>query len=386
MPQAVICAYARTPVGKHRGALSGFTATELGTLAVRELLRRANIDPASGVIDQVYMGHVLQTGAGQAPARQVAMNAGLPVSTPCTAINKVCGSSLKAAMIAATEITAGISSLVVAGGMESMSNAPHFIRGARRGENVSYASLESVLVHDGLKDAYTGESMGNTGETIADEHGITREQSDAFAVRSHALANKAWDEGWLDKEVFPVAGLERDEGIRSGSTMESLGGLAAVFTEDGQVTAGNSSQVSDGASAVLIASEEAAEEHGLPVLARIVGYATSGVESSRVMSAPIPTVHKLLEQTGMSMEDIDVLEHNEAFAAASCAIQMSLSASESRFNPHGGAVAIGHPLGATGTRCLMTLVNALERTGGHRGIVTICLGGGNAVAMMVERD
>ena len=326
MPQAVICAYARTPVGKHRGALSGFTATELGTLAVRELLRRANIDPASGVIDQVYMGHVLQTGAGQAPARQVAMNAGLPVSTPCTAINKVCGSSLKAAMIAATEITAGISSLVVAGGMESMSNAPHFIRGARRGEDVSYASLESVLVHDGLKDAYTGESMGNTGETIADEHGITREQSDAFAVRSHALANKAWDEGWLDKEVFPVAGLERDEGIRSGSTMESLGGLAAVFTEDGQVTAGNSSQVSDGASAVLIASEEAAEEHGLPVLARIVGYATSGVESHRVMSAPIPTVHKLLEQTGMSMEDIDVLEHNEAFAA--CLLYTSDAADE----------------------------------------------------------
>lgn len=386
MPQAVICAYARTPVGKYRGALSGFTATELGTLAVKELLRRADIDPASGVIDQVYMGHVLQTGAGQAPARQVAMNAGLPVSTPCTTINKVCGSSLKAAMIAATEITAGISNLVVAGGMESMSNAPHFIRGARRGEDVSYASLESVMVHDGLKDAYTGESMGNTGEAIADEHGITREQSDAFAVRSHALANKAWDEGWLDKEVFPVAGLERDEGIRPSSTMESLGGLAAVFTEDGQVTAGNSSQVSDGASAVLIASEEAAEEHGLPVLARIVGYATSGVESHRVMSAPIPTVHKLLEQTGMGMEEIDVLEHNEAFAAASCAIQMSLGASEGRFNPHGGAVAIGHPLGATGARCLMTLLNALERTGGHRGIVTICLGGGNAVAMMVERD
>ena len=386
MPQAVICAYARTPVGKYRGALSGFTATELGTLTVKELLRRADIDPASGVIDQVYMGHVLQTGAGQAPARQVAMNAGLPVSTPCTTINKVCGSSLKAAMIAATEITAGISNLVVAGGMESMSNAPHFTRGARRGEDVSYASLESVMVHDGLKDAYTGESMGNTGEAIADEHGITREQSDAFAVRSHALANKAWDEGWLDKEVFPVAGLERDEGIRPSSTMESLGGLAAVFTEDGQVTAGNSSQVSDGASAVLIASEEAAEEHGLPVLARIVGYATSGVESHRVMSAPLPTVHKLLEQTGMDMGEIDILEHNEAFAAASCAIQMSLGASEGRFNPHGGAVAIGHPLGATGARCLMTLLNALERTGGHRGIVTICLGGGNAVAMMVERD
>jgi len=267
-----------------------------------------------------------------------------------------------------------------------MSNAPHFIRGARRGEDFSYASLESVLVHDGLKDAYTGESMGNTGETIADEHGITREQSDAFAVRSHALANRAWNEGWLDKEVFTVGGLERDEGIRTASSMESLSDLAAVFKEDGQVTAGNSSQVSDGASAILIASEEAAAKYGLPVLARIVGYATSGVESHRVMSAPIPTVHTLLKQTEMSMEDIDILEHNEAFAAASCAIQMALGASEDCFNPHGGAVAIGHPLGATGTRCLMTLVNALERTGGHRGIVTICLGGGNAVAMMVELD
>ena len=204
MPQAVICAYARTPFGKHRGALSGYSATELGAMAVKELLERAGIDPASGVIDQVYMGHVLQTGSGQAPARQAAMNAGLPVTTPCTTVNKVCGSSLKAAMIAATEIRAGVSRMVIAGGMESMSNAPHFVRRARRGEEVSYAALKSVLVHD----AYTGEAMGNTGETIAGEHSISREQSDAFAIRSHALANKAWDEGWLDKESFPVGGLE----------------------------------------------------------------------------------------------------------------------------------------------------------------------------------
>ncbi|MCH2268568.1 MAG: acetyl-CoA C-acyltransferase [Candidatus Poseidoniales archaeon] len=386
MPQAVICAYARTPFGKHRGALSGYSATELGAMAVKELLERAGIDPASGVIDQVYMGHVLQTGSGQAPARQAAMNAGLPVTTPCTTVNKVCGSSLKAAMIAATEIRAGVSRMVIAGGMESMSNAPHFVRRARRGEEVSYAALESVLVHDGLKDAYTGEAMGNTGETIAGEHSISREQSDAFAIRSHALANKAWDEGWLDKESFPVGGLERDEGIRPDSSMDSLSGLRTVFSDGGQITAGNSSQVSDGASAVLVASEEAAEEHGLPVLARIIDYATSGVESHRVMSAPIPTVRNLLKRNGMSMDDIDILEHNEAFAAASCAIQMVLGVSEDRFNPHGGAVAIGHPLGATGTRCLMTLVNALERIGGHRGIVTICLGGGNAVAMLVERD
>jgi acetyl-CoA C-acetyltransferase len=289
-------------------------------------------------------------------------------------------------MIAATEIKAGVSRVVVAGGMESMSNAPHLARSVSKGEGVPYSSLESVLMHDGLQDAFTGESMGNTGETVANEYGITREQSDAFAIRSHALSNKAWEEGWLDDEVFPVGNLTRDEGIRPGSDMETMGALRAVFREGGQVTAGNSSQVSDGASAVLVASEEAAAELGLPVLARIVGYATSGVESHRVMSAPIPTVRKLLDQTGRTMDDVDILEHNEAFAAASCAIQTSLGVAEDRFNPHGGAVAIGHPLGATGTRCLMTLFNALRRTGGKCGIVTICLGGGNAVAMMVERD
>jgi len=386
VPEPVICAYARTPIGKYRGSLSGYSATELGAMAVEELLKRAEIDPASGVIDQLYMGQVLQAGAGQAPARQVAMSVGMPVSTPCTTINKVCGSSLKAVMIAATEIKAGVSRVVVAGGMESMSNAPHFTRSVEKGEGVPYSSLESVLMHDGLQDAFTGESMGNTGETVASEYEITREQSDAFAIRSHALSNKAWEEGWLDDEVFPVDDLTRDEGIRPGSDMQALGSLRTVFSDDGQVTAGNSSQVSDGGSAVLVTSIEAAAELGLPVLARIIGYATSGVESSRVMSAPIPTVRKLLEQTGRTMDDVNILEHNEAFAAASCAIQISLGVSEDRFNPHGGAVAVGHPLGATGTRCLMTLVNALRRTGGKCGIVTICLGGGNAVAMMVEID
>ena len=239
-------------------------------------------------------------------------------------------------------------------------------------------------MHDGLSDAFTGESMGNTGETIAEEHGINRRESDAFAARSHMLADRAWNEGWLDSEIFPVGGLERDEGIRPDTSEEVLAGLRTVFKDGGLVTAGNASQVSDGASAVLIASEEAAAEHGLAILARIVGFATSGVESHRVMSAPIPTVNKLLEQTGRTMDEVDILEHNEAFASASCAIRNSLCSPEGDFNPHGGAIAIGHPLGATGTRCLMTLVNALSRTGGERGVVTVCLGGGNAVAMMVE--
>ncbi len=384
MPTPVICGYARTPFGRYRGALSGFSATELGTLAVKALLERAGIDATSGIVDQVYMGQVLQAGAGQAPARQVAMGAGLPYSTPCTTVNKVCGSSLKAAMIGATEIIAGRAEVVIAGGMESMSNAPHFIRGARRGDEISFGDLTGILSHDGLKDAYDGSMMGMTGETIACEAEISREQSDAYAVRSHELAAKAWEQGWLADECIEVEGLDRDEGIRSDTTMDGLASLRTVFKEDGQVTAGNASQVSDGGSALLIASKEVAFANGWPILANIVDFVTSGVEPHRVMSAPIPAVEMLLERNGLSIADIDILEHNEAFASASCAVQKAFDFPDEGFNPHGGAVAIGHPLGATGARCLMTLTNALIRTGGSRGIVTICLGGGNAVGMLIE--
>ena len=384
MSVPVICAYARTPVGKFRGSLSEFSAVELGIMAVKELCIRLGIDPSQGVVDQVYMGQVLQAGCGQAPARQVAMGAGMPVSTPCTTINKVCGSSLKAAMIAATEIRAGVSEVVVVGGMESMTNAPYIARNVSKGQEIPFDSLESVLMGDGLKDAFTGESMGNTGETVAEEHGISREESDKFAVRSHSLASEAWEKGWMDEEVFPVGSFTMDEGIRPETNEQILSSLGAVFSEEGQVTAGNASQVSDGASAVLIASEVTAKREGWPILARIVDYATSGVESNRVMSAPIPAVKKLLKISGKSLEDVDILEHNEAFASASCAIKGSLGIPDDSFNPHGGAIAIGHPLGATGTRCLMTLVNAMRRRGARTGIVTVCLGGGNAVAMMVE--
>ena len=384
MTAPVICAYARTPFGRYRGALARYSATELGTLAVKELLERAAIDAASGIVDQLYMGQVLQAGAGQAPARQVAIGAGLPYSTPCTTVNKVCGSSLKAAMIGATEIMAGRADVVIAGGMESMSNAPHFIRGARRGDEISYGDLSSILSHDGLKDAYDESMMGVTGETIAREADITREQSDAFAVRSHTLSNQAWDQGWFAEECLKIDGLSRDEGIRTDTSTESLASLRTVFDKDGQVTAGNASQVSDGGSAVLIASETAAATNGWPVLARIVDFVTSGVEPHRVMSAPIPAIKMLLERNGLAIADIDILEHNEAFAAASCAVKKAFDIPDEKFNPHGGAVAMGHPLGATGARCLMTLTNALNRTGGHRGIVTICLGGGNAVGMLIE--
>ena len=384
MSTPVICAYARTPFGRFRGALANYTAVDLGTLAVKGVLQRAGIDPRSGIIDQVYMGQVLQAGAGQAPARQVAMGAGLPYSTPCTTVNKVCGSSLKAVMIAATEIMAGRSNVAIAGGMESMSQAPHFIHGARRGDEISFAELTGILSHDGLKDAYDGTMMGITGETIAEEANISRSESDQYALRSHNLSHLAWEKGWLAEECVSMDELDQDEGIRMDTSMEGLAGLRTVFKEDGQVTAGNASQVSDGGSAVLIASEETANENGWPILARIIDFVTSGVEPNRVMSAPIPAIQMLLDRNRLEISDIDILEHNEAFAVASCAIQAAFDFPDERFNPHGGAVSIGHPLGATGARCLMTLTNALIRTNSNRGIVTICLGGGNAVGMLIQ--
>ena len=386
MPDAVICGYARTPFGKFRGALSSYSAVELGIMAVSELLTRTGIDAESGLIDQVYIGQVLQAGSGQAPARQVALGAGLPVTTPCTTINKVCGSSLKAVMIAATEIRAGISDIVVAGGMESMTNAPRFVRNARRGDSVPFESLVSILSHDGLVDSYSGELMGNTGETCAKEFEISRGESDSYSLRSHRLSYEAWENGWIETECLVMEDLLKDEGIRHDADMESLESLKPVFDKEGQVTAGNASQISDGASAVLVMSETVAKRMGLPILAKIIDYTTSGVEPGRVMSAPIPAVEELLHRNGLEVGDVDLFEHNEAFASASCSIKKYFKIPDNRFNVHGGAISIGHPLGATGTRCLMTLVNAIKRGGHRNGIVTICLGGGNAVAMLVDSN
>jgi len=392
MAEPVICAVARTPVGKFRGALRSHSATHLGAVAVMELLQRAGIEPDSDTVEELIFGHVLQAGAGQAPARQVAIFAGLPYTTPCLTVNKVCGSSLKAAMIAASAIRAGEYEVVVAGGMESMSNAPHFAQKTGRDE---YGEMQSILLHDGLWDAYNDEHMGITGENVACEFDISREESDAFSARSHRLADQAWEAGWMEWEAFPLEGVDRDgnevivtkdEGIRAGTDADELAELSPVFQEDGQVTAGNASQLSDGASAVLVASRERAEKEGWPILARIVDQTTSGVEPERVMVAPIPAVETLLERNGLTIDDIDFVEHNEAFASASCAVAKQLGITDEKFNPHGGSVAIGHPLGATGTRLLMTLMNALQRNGGGRGIATICLGGGNAVAMLITVD
>ena len=379
-----ICAYARTPIGKFRGSLSKYSATELGAMTVKELLRRAKINPDEGFIDQLYMGQVLQAGVGQSPSRQVALGSGMPYQTPCTTINKVCGSSLKAVMIGASDIRAKVANLIIAGGMESMSNAPYFIRNPIKGQEINFSDLEWILSYDGLRDAYSGEMMGETGETVARDFNISREESDAYAVRSHMLANRGWEKDWLSEESFKIDDLEKDEGVRIDTNLDKMKSLKAIFDKNGQVTAGNASQLSDGASAVLIASDYAVKRHNLPILAKIIDYCTSGLEPSKVMSAPITAIEILLNRNDLTIDDIDIIEHNEAFASASCSIQKALKIPDEKFNPHGGAIAIGHPLGATGTRCLMTLVNALNRTSGKFGIVTICLGGGNAVAMLIE--
>ena len=393
-PKAVICAVARTPIGKFMGALSSMTAVDLGARTVTELLNRAGVEATSGLVDEVIFGQVLQAGAGQNPARQVALGAGLPVSTPCVTVNKVCGSSLKAAMMAANSIKAGEYKVIIAGGMESMSNAPQLLMGQRKGAKMGDSKLIDSMIHDGLWDVYNDVHMGTTGETVAKECNIDRETMDAFAARSQQRAAEAWKNGWFDWETFPVDIPQRrgdplllttDEGVRGNTTAQSLAGLRPVFDKDGTVTAGNASTLNDGASAVLIAEAEFAKEQGWEILASIEDYCTSGVEPARVMSAPIPAVKTLLERNNLDVLDVDVYEHNEAFASASCAVAQEVGIPEDRFNLHGGAVSLGHPLGASGTRCLITMLGVMRRLNATSGIVTLCLGGGNAVAMYVRR-
>ena len=379
MPRAVICGVARTPIGKFRGSLSNLSAVQLGIRAVKELLNRCDIDASSGIIDEVLFGQVLQAGAGQAPARQVALGAGLPNSTAATTINKVCGSSLKAAMMAANSIKAGEYKAIVAGGMESMTNAPKFEK--RNGED---KEMVPTMVHDGLWDVYNDVHMGNTGEIVANECNISREKMDAFAARSQNKAAQAEANGWFAWERFDMPELSTDEGVRAGTTAEKLAGLRPVFQEDGMVTAGNASTLNDGASAILVADEDFAKENGWEIIATIEDYCTAGVEPSRVMYAPVPAIKMLLERANMDVMDIDVYEHNEAFASASCAVAQEVGIPDERFNLHGGAVALGHPLGSSGTRCLITMIGVMRRLEAKSGIVSLCLGGGNAVAMRIS--
>jgi acetyl-CoA C-acetyltransferase len=393
MATPVILSACRTPIGKFGKSLVGVSAPRLGAVVIREALRRAKASPSRA--EEVIMGNVISAGLGQNPARQAAIFGKVPYSAGALTVNKVCGSGLKAVMIAAQAVKAGDCDLVVAGGMESMSNAPYLVKNLRWGLKYGDARLMDSMILDGLWEVYNDYHMGITGELVAKRYGITRRDADEFACESHAKAARASKAGLFEEEKVTVD-IERENGqttrfnddecVRPDTTMEKLAALKPVFKPGGILTAGNSSQLSDGAAAVVVASEEAADRLGVKPLARIVAYGMGGVEPSRVMEAPIPTTKAVLKKAGMSVSDIDFFEHNEAYATASIAVRNVLGVDESRFNVNGGAVALGHPIGCSGARVLATLIYQLKRSGKNNGLATLCLGGGNAVTMVIDRS
>jgi acetyl-CoA C-acetyltransferase len=394
MPQfedVVIISGVRTPVGKFQGSLSDLTATQLGSIAVKEAVKRANIDPAT--VDECIMGNVVQAGLGQNPARQAALGAGIPPSVGAMTINKVCGSGLKAVALAAQAIQTGNNTIVVAGGMESMTNAPYLLPNARKGYRLGNGQLIDSMVHDGLWDKYNDYHMGITGENVAEKYGITREEQDQFAVNSHRRAIAAWKECRFKSQVVPVEIkskkgtiiFDKDESPREDTTIESLRALKPAFKKDGTVTAGNAPGVNDGAAALVVTSASKAKELGATPMVRIVAQATSGVDPKWVMMAPVDAVRQIWKKTGWDKDEVDLYELNEAFSVQAIACSRELGLSFDNLNVNGGAVAIGHPIGASGARVLITLIYEMIRRDVHKGIAALCLGGGNAVAMAVER-
>ncbi len=391
MPNAYLLSGVRTPIGKFLGGLSELTAPELGGLVLCEALRRANLN--TGRVDEVIMGEVLQAGVGQNPARQAALRAGLPETIPAVTINKVCGSGLKAVMLAAQAIRAGDADVVLAGGMESMSRAPHLLMGARTGWKYGDQKVVDSMIRDGLWCAFEDWHMGEAAEHIADKCSVGRADQDRFAGQSHQRAAAAWEKGLFNAEAMPVIvgtgakakSVTRDEGIRPETTAEGLAKLKASFKDSGTVTAGNASTLSDGAAALVVASDKAVASLGAKPLARIVAYATSGVAPRDIFIAPVSAARQVLVKAGLALKDIDLFELNEAFAAQMLACGKGLGLDESRVNVHGGAIALGHPIGASGARVLVTLLYAMEQRGARRGLASLCLGGGNAVAMVVEQ-
>jgi len=387
----VIVAATRTPIGRFLGGLSPFTAPQLGAIAVKEAVRRAGVDV--GVIDEVIMGHVVQGGAGQAPARQAAIAGGLPGTIPAVTINKVCGSGLKAVMLAAQAIKAGDAQCVVAGGMESMSSVPFYLYGIREGVKFGNQNLVDGVVHDGLWCAFGNCHMGSHAEYTATKAGVTREEQDRFSLASHQKAIAAMDAGKFKAEIVPVeivgkkgtTVVDTDEPPRRETTLEALARLRPAFEKTGTVTAGNAPGLNDGASAVVVTSEAFAKAHGLEVLARITAYATGGGEPKELFFAPIVAVQNLMQKAGTTIGAYDLIEANEAFAVQALADGTGLGWDWDRVNVHGGAVALGHPIGASGARILTTLLYAMADRGKRTGLATLCLGGGNAVALSVER-
>ena len=391
MRDALIVSATRTPTGRFLGSLKSFSATDLGAMTVREAVTRAGIDPAS--VDECILGNVVSAGLGQAPARQAALRGGLDARVAALTINKVCGSGLKAVMLAAQAIAVGDADIVVAGGMESMSNCPYLLPGARDGLRMGNTKLLDSMVHDGLWDSFHDIHMGLTGEHVAEKYRVTREEQDRYAVESHRRAAEATRAGWFKDEILPVAVpgksgetlFDRDESIREDTSIDALRRLKPAFKKDGTVTAGNAPGVNDAAASLVVMGADVAARLNVRPLARIAGYATSGLEPKLVMMTPVDAVRALMRRAGWSLGDVDLVELNEAFAVQAVAVTRELGLDPSRVNVQGGAVALGHPIGASGARILTTLVYALRRLGKSRGIATLCLGGGNGVALAVER-
>jgi len=392
MENPVIVSAVRTPIGKFGRSLLGVSAPQLGAAVIEEALKRAKLSAED--VDEVIMGNAVSAGLGQNPARQAAIRARIPFRVGSVTVNKVCGSGLKAVMLAAQSIKAGDNEVVVAGGMESMSNTPYLARGVRWGTKFGDARLLDAMVADGLWDAYHNLHMGVTGELVAKKFGIGRKEADQFAFESHTKAYKASEAGYFDEEKVTVTvereggeivEVTKDECIRGDTDMDKLSKLKPVFKPGGVLTAGNSSQLSDGAAALVVTSEDNARRMGARPLAKIIAYGTGGLEPARVMEAPIPTTNALLRKAKMSIDDMDLVEHNEAYSTASIAVRKALKVDPSRFNIGGGAVALGHPIGCSGARVLTTLIYGLKRTGKRTGLATLCLGGGNAVSMIIER-
>jgi acetyl-CoA C-acetyltransferase len=391
MPKPVILSACRTPIGKFGKSLGGVPAARLGEAVVREAIKRSGV--AAGDVEEVILGNVISAGLGQNLARQAAIYAGVPVTVGSFTLNKVCGSGLKAVMLASQAIKAGDAEVLVAAGTESMSNAPYLVRELRWGTKYGDARLVDSMINDGLWDIYNNYHMGMTGERIAEKFHVSREMTDQFACASQMKASAAQKASRFVDEIVGVQAVgesgetstfDQDECIRGDTTVERLAKLKPAFKPGGVCTAGNSSQLSDGASALVVASEERAERMGLRPLARVVGYHTGGTEPADIMEAPIQTVKALFAKTGMDVGDIDLFEHNEAYSTASIVVRDELGIPEEKFNVNGGSVALGHPIGASGARVLTTLIYELKRRAKKRGLATLCLGGGNAVAMIIE--
>jgi acetyl-CoA C-acetyltransferase len=392
MTEAVIVSAVRIPTGKFLGTLKDFTAPQLGAMVVREAVTRAGVDPA--LVDECIMGNVVSGGTGQAPARQAALNGGLSPRVAALTINKVCGSGLKAVMLAHQGIQTGDIEIAVAGGMESMSNAPYLLPRVREGLRMGNGTVVDSMIHDGLWCAFENWHMGNAGETVADAYKVTRDEQDQYAADSHRKAAAAQASGAFAAELLPVPIPQRkgdpvlfghDESVRPDTSAESLRALKPAFRKDGTVTAGNAPPVNDGAAALVVMSTSRAHALGLTPLARIVAQATSGIEPKMLLMTPVEATRAVLRKAGWTLNDVDLLELNEAFAVQAVAVMRELGVDPARVNVNGGAVALGHPIGASGARVLTTLIHALGARGARRGVATLCLGGGNGVALAIER-